>query len=143
MDLGSNVLQQVRERGPPVAMEMTKPDQYSRLRPLNCNPSPKFPSLPPIFGIILPHLSIYPSIYPSIYLFECLTFVVSPHSIIHMQSPTQSSRPSVKKMDHSLFHLLLFIYSLSSKYIFARPSPLNKDEPSTHMEIFPKNNVVG
>ena len=31
MDLRSNVLQQVRERGPPVTMEMTKPDQYSRL----------------------------------------------------------------------------------------------------------------
>lgn len=61
MDLRSNVLQQVRERGPPVAMEMTKPDQYSRLRPLNCDPSPKFQSLPPISLFILPyhHTSIW------------------------------------------------------------------------------------
>ena len=123
MDLGSNVLQQVRERGPPVAMEMTKPDQYSRLRPLNCNPSPKFPSLPPIFGIILPHLSIYPSIHLSIHLSIYL-------NVLHMLSPPTVSS-ICNRQPNLAVHLLkkwtTLFFTCSYLFIHCLPNTYSQD----------------
>lgn len=78
MDLRSNVVQQVGEMGPRVAMEMAKPDQYSGFQPGICDPSPpNFVSSPSSL------VCLFVSISPSTCQTKCVNVFTTANKDMH------------------------------------------------------------